>query len=260
MNRWSNGSKNPNCSLHNEKHFLRLCNSTSTYTRILYNSNKSKNLFDPTTRYTTDHKTKNKKNNVKSACASTHGLHFRGGELALDDGVLVALLDVDHLVAVEGDDALDLAAVRGLLVEFLAEPEFDLGVLEGALGLHRVLAVVLRHLDDGTHAGAHLTGDHADTCSKRKRNIKFFVENNENNSLFLMSNDVGYNTVTNSHRYMINPCSRWRNVICTKVYKFARGKFSRGYKYLIILMQILCQNILRKKHCKCESGYLSKRN
>lgn len=97
----------------------------------------------------------------------THHFDLFRGELAKDFGLLVSsLLDVDQFVAVLRDGALHLAAVRGLLVELLSQPELDLRVLERGLAGQRVLPVLLGQLDHRTHRVTHLAGHQAHTCNR----------------------------------------------------------------------------------------------
>lgn len=90
-------------------------------------------------------------------------LDLLGGEGADDGGGLVPGLHVGQHIALLGDDALDSAAVRGLLLELLADAEPEVGVLEGALGGEAVLAVVLREFHDRRRGVAELPGDPADS-------------------------------------------------------------------------------------------------
>lgn len=91
-----------------------------------------------------------------------HHLDLLGRERTDDGGGLLSGLDVGEYVALLGDDALHGTAVRGLLLELLADVEPEVGVLEGALGGEGVLAVVLGQFDDGGGGVAELAGDPAD--------------------------------------------------------------------------------------------------
>lgn len=85
-----------------------------------------------------------------------------GGERPDDRGGLLPLLDVGQGVSLLGDDRLDRPAVRGLLLELLADLEPQVGVLEGALGGEGVLSVLLRQLYDRGRRVPELPGDPAD--------------------------------------------------------------------------------------------------
>jgi len=85
---------------------------------------------------------------------------------AFDDGVIGGvggvLLRVDHLLAVEGDGALDGAIVGRRLVELHALLEADFGGLEGG-GRHHLPRVAVLGDDKVRLEGvAHLAHDHAD--------------------------------------------------------------------------------------------------
>lgn len=54
----------------------------------------------------------------------------------------IALHDVGHLVAVERDDRFDFGPIGTLLLEFLAQLEFDGCRLQHGCGRHRVLVSV----------------------------------------------------------------------------------------------------------------------
>lgn len=93
----------------------------------------------------------------------TYGNQFGGAEFPDDLVRLVALLLLHQLVTVEGDDALDFAAVQGFLVEFRVQLELDGRALECGHGIESVLVSLLDQLDGRADGVAHLTQDQADS-------------------------------------------------------------------------------------------------
>jgi len=108
---------------------------------------------------------------IRQGIVSAYGDQLVVGELADDGGGLVALLLLRQLVAIQGDDALDVATVQGLLVELNAQLEADGRGLEGGGGSQGVGIALQGHLHCGAQAVAHLARHQTDACKwKGKRN------------------------------------------------------------------------------------------
>lgn len=92
----------------------------------------------------------------------TYGNQFAVGELAHNGRGLVALLLLRQLVAIQGDDTLDLAAIQSLLIELLAQLEADGRGLECGCGGQGVGITILSDLHGGADSVAHFAQHHAD--------------------------------------------------------------------------------------------------
>lgn len=94
--------------------------------------------------------------------SETYGNQFAVGELAHNGRGLVALLLLRQLVAIQGDDTLDLATIESLLIELLAQLEADGRGLECGCGGQGVGIAILSDLHGGADSVAHFAQHHAD--------------------------------------------------------------------------------------------------
>lgn len=103
--------------------------------------------------------------NVDNILTLASSDHLVAVELADDLDWWFGILLVDELVALFCNSRLDRCTIHTILLEFLAEFELDLRVLERRLCCDNVAAIILDAYFDGRRCGgSHLAGDKANTC------------------------------------------------------------------------------------------------